>query len=65
MAQGIAQVTLDIIANNITRPQYDTIPYGSGPNVLIQAVSGDVVKLTITYANHGNATGANATIGLS
>ncbi|HMS91198.1 MAG TPA: hypothetical protein PKC87_03205, partial [Candidatus Absconditabacterales bacterium] len=38
---------------------------GSGPNVLIQAVSGDVVKLTITYANHGNATGANATIGLS
>lgn len=63
--QWVANVTLDIIANNLTRPQYDNIPYGSGPNTFIQAVSGDIVQLTITYVNHGNATGANATLGLS
>lgn len=31
---------------------------------MIQAVSGDIIQLTITYANRGNATGANATISL-
>jgi len=63
--QWIANVTLDIIANNLTRPQLDNAPYGSGPNILIQAVSGDLVQLTITYANFGNVTGMNAIIWLS
>ncbi|MFA6256223.1 MAG: hypothetical protein WC606_03490 [Candidatus Absconditabacterales bacterium] len=63
--QGIANVTVNIVANNLTRPQLDNAPYGAGPSTLIQAVNGDIVQLTITYANFGNATGANATIGLS
>lgn len=63
--QMIGHVTLDIIANNLTRPQYDNIPYGSGPNILIQAVSGDSVQLTITYNNQGNTTRGAATITLS
>ncbi len=63
--QGISHIIVDIVANNITRPQLDTPPYGSGANVLIQAVSGDTVQLTITYANNGNTILNNATIGLS
>jgi len=63
--QWVANVSVDIIANNLTRPQLDTTPYGSGPNILIQAVSGDIVQLTITYVNFGNTIASNATIGIS
>jgi hypothetical protein len=43
----------------------DTSPYGSGTNVLIQAVSGDIVQLTITYINRGNVVATTAQINLS
>jgi len=62
---GIAWITVDIIANNITRPQLDNPPHGSGSTIRIQAVSGDVVQLTINYANNGNIVADVASIGLS
>lgn len=63
--QWVANVSLNMIANNITHPNMDNPPYGVGPATSIQAVSGDIVQFTITYANFGNTTGANATISLS
>ena len=65
VVKWISNVTLNIIANNLSNPALDNAPYGSGPNAMIQAISGDIVQLTITYANFGNTIGANATIGLS
>ena len=65
VVQGIANVTLSIIANNLTKPQLDNVPYGSWPSILIQAMSGDIVQLTITYANFGNVLWTNATIAIS
>jgi hypothetical protein len=59
---ALPNITLDITANNLTRPQYDTTQYGaSGPNIMILAVSGDIVQLTIHYGNNGN-TAANSGI---
>ncbi len=63
--QGIAWITLSIIANNLDRTQLDNAPYGSGPANMIQAVSGDRIQLTITYANNGNTVGTNAILSLS
>ena len=48
------QIAIDIFANNTTRPQMDTPPYGSWSQIMIQAVSGDTVKLTMNYINTGN-----------
>ncbi|MCX6825123.1 MAG: hypothetical protein NTY80_02755 [candidate division SR1 bacterium] len=62
---SIANINVNIIANNLTRPQLDNAPYGSGPSIFIQAVSGDLIQLTLTYANFGNTSGTNATIGIS
>jgi len=62
---GVPWISVDIIANNITRPQLDTIPYWSWSDIRIQAVSGDVVQLTITYANNGNVVAHAANITLS
>lgn len=63
--QGIAWITLSIIANNLDRTQLDNAPYGSGPANMIQAVSGDRVQLTITYANNGNTVGTHTILHLS
>lgn len=62
---GRQNITLNIIANNTTRPQLDNVPYGSGPSTMIQAVSGDVVQFTITYSNSGNAIASNSTLSLT
>jgi hypothetical protein len=32
-------VYIDLIANNLTRPQLDNPPYGTNQNTMIQAVS--------------------------
>ncbi len=65
IVQGIANINLNITANNLTRPQYNTSPYGSWSDSMIQAISGDTVQLTITYANRGNVVANNATLLLS
>ncbi len=55
---SLPNITLDIQANNLTRPQLNIAPNGSGMNIMIQAVSGDQVQLLIYYGNNGN-TSAN------
>jgi len=55
---SLPNISLDIQANNLTRPQLNTAPNGSGMNIMIQAVSGDQVQLIISYGNNGN-TAAN------
>ncbi len=62
--QGRAWITLSIIANNLDRTQLDNAPYGSWPAYMIQAVSGDHVQFTITYANNGNIPATNSTLSL-
>jgi hypothetical protein len=49
---GIADFSLTITANNLTRPQLNNPPYGSGTDTMIQAVSGDIVQIKITYTNN-------------
>lgn len=61
---GRQNITLDIIANNLTRPQLDNAPYGSGPSTMIQAAAGDIVQITISYGNSGNVAANGATITL-
>ena len=63
---ALPNITLDITANNLTRPQYDTTQYGaSGPNSMILAVSGDIVQLTINYGNNGNTAANSGSISLA
>jgi hypothetical protein len=54
--QSRENISLHIIANNLTRPQLDNPPYGSGEDIMIQAISGDLVQFTLSYANLGNVT---------
>ena len=56
--------SIDIFANNITRPQMDTPPYGSWSQSMIQAVSGDTVRLTMNYINTGNTPCVSAIVTL-
>jgi hypothetical protein len=59
-------IILDIQANNLTRPQYDTPAYGaSGSDIMILAVSGDLVQLTINYGNNGNTSANSGIISLA
>lgn len=62
---GMNMLSVDLLANNLSRPQLDASPYGSGSAIMIQAISGDVVRLTINYTQQGNTTGYNATLNLS
>ncbi len=63
--QGITSVNLNISANNLTHPAYDNAPYGSWPNTLIQAISGDLIQFTITYGNFWNTVATNGVISLA
>lgn len=63
--QGIAGISVNVTANNLSKPQLDNAPYGSGPSTMIQAVSGDLVQFTITYANNGNTMWTHAILWLS
>ena len=58
------RIAIDILANNLSKPQMDTPPYWSWSQIMIQAVSGDIVKLTMNYINTGNTVcyGANITL---
>jgi len=58
-------ISLDIQANNITRPALNFPPHGSGMNIMIQAVSGDIVVLTINYGNNGNMNATGAMLALA
>ena len=62
---GHPSLSLDLLAHNVTKPLMDTSPYGSGQSIMIQAVSGDLVQLTITYVNNGNVIANTAQINLS
>jgi len=55
---------VDLIANNLTRSQLDTPPYGTNQNTMIQAVSGDVIRFTIFYGANGNIPVNNASVSL-
>jgi hypothetical protein len=61
---GRPAINLTLSAHNVTKPQMDTPPYGSGMDTMIQAVSGDIVALTITYGNNGNVVANNVSINL-
>ncbi len=65
IVQGRESVYVTVNANNLTRPQLDNAPYGSGTSSMIQAYSGDLVQITITYGNSGNTVGTNANLYVS
>jgi len=62
---SLPNITLDIQANNFTRPQLNTAPNGSGMDIMIQAVSGDQVQLIIYYGNNGNTAANTGILSLS
>ncbi len=63
--QGVKDLDITLTINNITRPQLDNAPYGSGPTTMIQAASGDVLHITMTYTNNGNVPITHAVLHLT
>ena len=53
-------ITFDLIANNTTHPSLT-----SDPQVLVRAVSGDIITFTVNYANNGNVPTENVNITFS
>lgn len=56
---------VNITANNLTRPQLNNPPYGSGTDLMIQAVSWDVIQFNVTYGNSGSTMITHATLYVS
>lgn len=56
---------VNITANNLTRPQLNNPPYGSGTDLMIQAVSWDVIQFNVTYGNSGSTMITHATLHVS
>lgn len=55
---------MDIFANNTSSPQRDNPPYGSGSQIMVQAISGDTVRLTMNYINTGNTVCTSGSVSL-